>query len=271
MATVYLDTANWIDLAKANCSSVEFEEAVSSGRLQPVLSFVHLLELAKQKKEGWRRVARYIDFVRGIGTTNWALLREDIEKAEIQAAYSRFFRIRPRKIWPFRDSLVETLPDDPREPITDELRNESVESQVEHLRDHPVYLEEYLPERSDAFPKLRRDGKLREPEERILDYVWTSLPGSGLFVGESPRREFAEKVDITSLPAFSMAVAYNKGWVSQPQEAKASDFEDLFHLAGLAYCDISFADAGTCEILKQGHSCILPERNGFFKEWLSTL
>ena len=271
MLTVYLDTANWIDLANRNSSSVEFERAICSGRLRPVLSFVHLLEIAKQRHEGWRNVAKYIDLIRSKGTTHWALLRDDIERSEVEAAFVRFLGIEPPRIRPFRDSLVETLPDDPRDPITDDLRNESVENQIERLQDHPVYLEEYLPERRDTYPQLRRNATLREPIKRILDYVPASLPGLGLFLGESFRRKFVEEVDIHSLPAFSMAIAYNKGWVSQPQEARDSDFEDLFHLAGLAYSDIRFADAGTCETLKQGHSRIIPRRNGDFNNWLATL
>ena len=269
--TVYLDTANWIDLANRNSSSVEFERAVCSGRLRPVLSFVHLLEIAKQRHEGWRNVAKYIDLIRSKGTTHWALLRDDIERAEAEAAFTRFLGTEPPRIRPFRDSLVETLPDDPRDPITDDLRNESVENQVERLQNHPLYLNEYLPERNDVFPNRRRVGTLRKPEERILDYVPTSLPISGIYVGGTVRREFADQVDFSNLPAFSMAVAYNQGWVSQSQDAKPSDFEDLFHLAGLAYCDVSFADTGTCEILKQGHSRIIPRRNRDFNNWVATL
>ena len=106
ISTVYLDTANWIDLAEGYCSSVEFERAVSSARLMPVLSFVHLLEMAKQRGEGWRRVAKYIDSIRDMGKTHWALLRKDIEKAEVEKVFIEFMRIRAPEIRPFRDSLV---------------------------------------------------------------------------------------------------------------------------------------------------------------------
>lgn len=269
VSTVYLDTANWIDLAEGNCSSSEFEEAVSAGKLEPVLSYIHVLELAKPEQRNWRRVSSYIDSIRSTGTIHWVLLPSDMMRNEVEAAFARFLRIEPPKVRPFRTSLIETLPDDHRNPITDELRTESVQNQVERIRDHPVYVNEYLTERNHVFPELRR-GALRDPKKLILYYVPKSLPNSGLFVDEPTRREFTEIFDIMSLPAFSMAVAYNQG-MSQMEGHRLSDYEDYFHLAGLAYCDVSFADGKTCEALKQGRSRIRPMRNGEFTQWLTTL
>lgn len=50
MTTTYLDTANWIDLAEGNCRALEFERVVYDKKIKPILSFVHLLELAKQEE-----------------------------------------------------------------------------------------------------------------------------------------------------------------------------------------------------------------------------
>ena len=136
VSTVYLDTANWIDLAEGNCRSVEFEEAVSTGRLEPALSYIHVLELAKPEQRSWRRVSSYIDCIRSTVTIHWALLPSDMMRNEVEAAFARFLRI---------------------------------------------------------------------------------------------------------------------------------------ELAGLAYCDVSFADGKTCEALKQGRSKIFPMRNGRFRQWLTTL
>ena len=269
MSTVYLDTANWIDLAEGNCSSVEFKAAISSARLEPALSYIHVLELAKPEQQSWRRVSSYIDCIRSTGTIHWALLPNDMMRNEVEAAFARFLRIEPPKVRPFRTSLIETLPDDPRNPVTNDLKTESVQNQVERLRDHPVYVNEYLSARNHVFPELRR-GVLRDPKKLILYYVPKSLPSSGLFVDELTRREFAETFDIMSLPAFSMALAYDQG-MSQMEGHRLSDYEDYFHLAGLAYCDVSFADGKTCEALKQGKSKILPMRNGQFSQWLTTL
>ena len=271
MSTVYLDTANWIDLAEGNCSSVEFEAAVSTGDLEPVLSPIHLLELANPDHRNWRGVSSYIDRIKSMGTTHWALLRHNIEKIEVQAAFVRSRGIEPPKIRPFRDSLVETLPDNPQNPITDELRTESVKNQVESLRDHLVYGNEYLPERSHVFPELLR-GMLRDPKKLILYYVPTTSPPAhpDIIVDEPTRREFAETLDIMSLPAFSMAVAYNRVR-SQIEGYRPSDYEDNLHLAGLAYCDVGFADRKTCAALEQGGARICPIRNGQFEQWLTTL
>lgn len=270
VSTVYLDTANWIDLAegKGNCSSAEFEAAISAGKLEPVLSYIHVLELTKPEQRSWRRVSSYIDCIRSTGTTHWTLLPDDMKRNEVEAAFARFLRIEPPKVRPFRASLIETLPDDPRNPITNELKTESVQNQVERLRDHPVYVNEYLPARNHVFPELRKNA-LRDPKELILYYVPKSLPNSGLFVDELTRREFAETLDIMTLPAFSMTRAYDQG-MSQI-EGQLSDYEDNLHLAGLAYCDVGFADRKTCEALKQGRSKNFPMRNGQFSQWLTTL
>ena len=265
----YLDTAHWIDLAQGNGPVVDFEEAVSDGKVVPVLSYTHLLELAQQQEDGWRTVSLYIDRVRGMGKTLWAHPRHILEQAEVVEAFSRFCGVKPPRIQPFGDSLVETLPDDPREPVTEELKSEPVESHVEKISRHPAFTREYLSERAEVFPELRK-GELRNPRQRILDHVPKLLPGSDLFVGESTRREFAEKVDIMELPAFSMCAAYNQG-MSQMKGYQYSDYEDHLHLAAMAYCDVSFADGRTCEALKQGKSRILPTRNGQFRQWLATL
>ena len=179
VSTVYLDTANWIDLAEGNYSSVEFEAAVSTGRLEPVLSPIHILELANPEQRSWREVSNYIDCIRSTGTIHWALLPSDMMRNEVEAAFARFLRIEPPKVRPFRTSLIETLPDAPNNPITNKLGTESVQKEVERLRDHAVYGDEYLPERNNVFPELRKNA-LRDPKELILYYVPKSLPSSGL-------------------------------------------------------------------------------------------
>ena len=269
MCKVYLDTANWIDLAERNYGDVEFEQAVSAGKVVPILSYIHLLELARQQEDSWRGVSKYIDRVRSMGKTLWTQLRPAIEQAEVAAAFVRFCGGKPPKIQPFRDSLVETLPDLPNEPVTEDLKSESVESQVERVSRHQAYSRDYLNARDLEFAELRRC-ELSEPRKRVLLYVPECLPASGIFVGGETRGEFAEKVDIMELPAFSMSAAYNQG-ISQMQSSQSSDFEDNLHLAGMAYCDVSFADRRTCEALKQGKSRILPTRNGQFRQWLATL
>ena len=45
--TAYLDTANWIDLANGGSIADRFERAVGGGRIVPVLSITHLIELAR--------------------------------------------------------------------------------------------------------------------------------------------------------------------------------------------------------------------------------
>ena len=269
VATVYLDTANWIDLAEGNSSSAEFEEAVSAGGLEPVLSPIHILELANPKQRSWRGVSNYIDYIRSTGTIHWALLPSDMMRNEVEAAFARFLRIEPPKSRPFRTSLIETLPDDPNNPITNELGTESVQKEVERLRDHRDYRDIYRPARNHVFPELWNNA-LRAPKELILYYIPKFLPSSGLFVGEPTRREFAKTLDIMNLPAFSTAAAYNQG-MSQIERHQLSDYEDNLHLAGLAYSDVSFADGKTCEALKQGRSKIFPMRNGQFRQWLTTL
>ena len=164
----YLDTAHWIDLAQGNGPVVDFEEAVSDGKVVPVLSYTHLLELAQQQEDGWRTVSLYIDRVRGMGKTLWAHPRHILEQAEVVEAFSRFCGVKPPRIQPFGDSLVETLPDDPREPVTEELKSEPVESHVEKISRHPAFTREYLSERAEVFPELRK-GELRNPRQRILD------------------------------------------------------------------------------------------------------
>ena len=267
ISTVYLDTANWIDLAEGNCCSAEFEAAVSTGNLEPVLSPIHILELANPEQRNWKGVSNYIDRIRSMGVTHWALRPDAMARDEVGAAFVRFLKIEPPKLQPFRASLIETL--DSNTSITDKLETESVQKEVNRVRNHRDHHGIYRSARNHVFPELRKNA-LRDPKKLILYYVPKSLPSSGLFVEEPTRREFAETLDIMTLPAFSMTRAYDQG-MSQIERHQLSDYEDNLHLAGLAYCDVGFADRKTCAALKRGRARIVPMRNGLFSQWLTTL
>lgn len=74
------------------------------------------VELAQQQEDGWRTVSLYIDRVSSMGKPLWAHPRHILEQAEVTAAFTRFCGVKPPRIQPFEDSLVESLPDDPTEP-----------------------------------------------------------------------------------------------------------------------------------------------------------
>ena len=92
---------------------------------------------------------------------------------------------------------------------------------------------------------------------------------NAIVVDKPTCQKFAETLDIMTLPAFSMTRAYDQG-MSQI-EGQLSDYEDNLHLAGLAYCDVGFADRKTCAALERGGARIAPMRNGQFSQWLTTL
>lgn len=269
VSTVYLDTANWIDLAEGNCCSAGFEAAVSTGNLEPILSPIHILELANPEQRNWKGVSSYIDRIRSMGVTHWALRPDAMVRDEVGAAFVRFLKIEPPKLQPFRASLIEIL--DPNTSITDKLETESVQKEVNRVRNHRDHHGIYRPARNHVFPELRKNA-LRDPKELILYYLLTSSPpGHPDIVVDKPTcRKFAETLDIMTLPAFSMTRAYDQG-MSQIERHQLSDYEDNLHLAGLAYCDVGFADRKTCAALERGGARIVPMRNGQFSKWLTTL
>lgn len=269
MITTYLDTANWIDLAEGNCRALEFERAVYDKKIRPILSLVHLLELAKQEERSWRRVARYIDHIKHIGDTSWIRLRGAVESLEVQAAYGRFLGVSVPSFSVFADSLVDVLPRRPGEDTPEELRCDTVENQVESLSANSDYLNIYLPER-DNYQCFRNDPR-RDPVERALDYLPITPPKGHPNVRVTPelRDQFRAQLDIMQLPAFSMVITFNKGWSKKFGGRKLSDYDDHLHLVGLAYSQVGFADVNTCEALKTGKR--VPKRNGEFAGWAASL
>ena len=83
-------------------------------------------------------------------------------------------------------------------------------------------------------------------------------------IGDDLRREFAESVDLTKCPAFRANWAFHEGANLDPKGSRKSDIPDLWHLTGVAYCDVAFADKGTVEVLRKGAYDKLPQRNSEF-------
>lgn len=171
----------------------------------------------------------------------------------------------------FADSLVDVFPKKAGEDNLEELRRDTIENQVESLSTNPDYLKIYLPER-DNYQCLRND-PLRDPIERALDYLPTVPPKGHPSVRVTPelRDQFRAQLDIMQLPAFSMVVAFNKGWSKRLGGRQVSDYDDHLHLVGLAYSQVGFADGRTWEALKQGKAQRMPRPNGEFAEWAASL
>ena len=284
--TLYADMANWIDLAEERVDSGPLENAIAGGRVVPVLSLVHLLELAANANTAGRdRVADYMESLRAVGPFKWIQHYREVIRREATACF-KAFGDRWESPVVFFDSFHETLPDAgpqiimtvgegmPRRisEMVDVLpRSEAFRKYLDDCRDYPQFRRRIV--------SIRR---ARKAEKRFTDtekrsWLAELVPGHvnmtfGLVpVGDDLRKKFAESVDLSRCPAFRASWAFHEGANLDPKGARKGDIPDLWHLTGVAYSDVAFADKRTVEVLRKGAYDKLPQRNSEFSGWVRSL
>ena len=276
--TVYADTASWIDLAEGRVDSGPVETAIADARVVPVLSFHHLLELASIRKTGARlRVANYMDSIEGIGPVKWVPHYRDVIRREAMSCFKEIFQGTWESPVEFFDTFHDTVPIT-RPEIIKAIR-EMPPLPISEVVNVLAGIEEFEKYRADCsgYPDLRknivrirraRSAKKRFTEVELRTWLAEMLPEH---VDHSQRQQFAEAVDLTQCPAFRAHWAFHEGANLDPKGARASDIADLWHLAGVVYCDVGFADRGTVERLRKGNYDELPKRNSEFSGWTRSL
>ena len=271
MKTVYLDSAILMDMADGKIRALEFEDAASAGRIRPVFSMVHLLDAAKQSELSKSRLTTYIDLLCRKGEAVWVRFLDLLASMEVQEAYLRHVGVRPEEWSPFLPTLIETMPGSETE-FLDEMKRDTITYQSEFIFSHASLQDEYFPYRQEEHPTLRLR-PLVPIRERVFELVPADPKGEDdrVTVTDDLRREFADTVDVSQFRALHMIHCFNVGWQNQIQGRDESDLEDRAHLAGLAYCDVGFADKRTVSALEKGKSNVIPLRNGQFQEWVGSL
>ena len=114
------------------------------------------------------------------------------------------------------------------------------------------------------------DGGLFLSDGRLA-FIDADMTFGSVRIDESMRQKFIKKVCLTKCPAFRANWAFHEGANLDPKVACDTDIADLWHLTGIAYCDVAFADKKTVEALKKGKYDELPKRNSEFSEWIRSL
>ena len=274
MLTCYFDTYHWNRLAAGKLDADLFKDAVRQDKIVPVLSFIHMLEFALRKPESTRAiVATFIDEIIELGTVKWIHLRGSIETAEYRNEFSRFMGWPIPNIQVLENTLTDVMPHELDREKEASWRQEPIVVQLENLYKSKARRDGYLEFRQKEHPS-QITGTLAEPWQRALGLVGDSILMPDGRIRPMTQRvalEFRDSLNLQRCPSAQLSYAYNTQWIKNPPAVKESDFEDLLHLAGVAYCDIAFADARTCELLNQGKITPLPKRNGEFKDWVRSL
>ncbi|MCY3545397.1 MAG: hypothetical protein OXH49_00815 [Gemmatimonadetes bacterium] len=284
--TFYGDMANWIDLAEGRVDSGPLEDAIADARIIPVLSLIHLLELAANANTAGReRVADYMDALQAAGPFKWIKHYHEVIRQEATACFKEMFGGRWEVPVAFFDSFHEALPDaDPEIIMT---VGEGMPRRISEMVDAMLQIEEFQKYLDDCrnYPDLRqriartrstRGAKKRFTDSEKRSWLAELLPDHvdmALLVpiGDDLKRKFAESVDLTKCPAFRANWAFHEGANLDPKRARKGDIPDLWHLTGAAYCDVAFADKGTVEVLRKGAYDKLPRRNSAFPGWVRSL
>lgn len=283
--TVYLDFANWIDLARGNVDKTKFEKAVSKGLITPVLSFTHLLETANSGRS-WLDVARYFDHINSIKPIRWLQGLMTVMKLEAKTCYESWLSGNTIKVSPFGDTLVDVL--EHRHLIswvnTLEARTYTIQQTVDILKRSPT-LREYRITRQ-SYPSWRQRlsknrylyrqprFSLNEKSHWLINLLPTIIElSNGLLypVTFESKENFGEAIDFSLCPAFVTKLAFDEGLTLDPEGTLASAIDDTFHLVGVAYSNVAFVDKQTLDILRKGHLKHLPCKNAYFLEWLKDL
>lgn len=285
--TFYADMANWIDLAEGKVDSGPLEDAIADARIVPVLSLIHLLELAANANTaGRKRVTGYMDSLQAVGSFKWIQHYREVIRREATACFKETFGGRWESPVAFFDSFHETLPD--ADPETIMTVGEGMPRTISEMVDFLPRIGEFQKYRDDCldYPDLRqrivRIRRARGAKKRFTDaekgsWLAESVPDhvdmtlGPVPVGDDLRKRFAESVDLSKCPAFRATWAFHEGANLDPKGARKSDIPDLWHLTGVAYCDVAFADKGTVEVLRKGAYDKLPLRNSDFPGWVRSL
>lgn len=285
--TVYLDYANWIYLERnINVRSV-FLNAIQNNTITPILSFIHILEIAQSGQKSRNSMISFLENIESSNKLLWIRGLTSIVNEEIYTYFKAWITkssITP--IIPFTKSLVEALEGSKNMlwtnisvvkhyPISKHVDNIFKTGQLEgHRKTRITYASKSL-----FLSDLRRSRGLKGlTEEEKIKWIISLVPNtitlsSGLIchVTEEEKNEFARQFNYNYCPAFSTKLAFYDGRNIIGEGAKESEVEDHFHLVGIAYCDQSFVDGSTYELLKQGGLKVLPNRNSDFKKWVSSL
>lgn len=208
---LYLDTANWIDMAEGRVDSGPFEKAIADARIVPVLSLAHLLDLARNpNKPGRAGVANYMDSVKAV---KWIKHYRDIIRREATACFKEMFGGRWESPVGFFDAFHETLPD--ADPMIIMTVGEGMPRRTAEVLDvltNTDQFQEYLADCS-GYPALRRTivrirgergAKKRFTNAEKKEWLGESLPEHvSMTVGSVPicddlRTKFVQSVDLSS-------------------------------------------------------------------------
>lgn len=284
--TAYLDTANWYELAEGRVPTEKFELAVKNGSVIPVLSFIHLMEFASRGEKHRNKVTNYIDHVNALAPIKWIKVLPAIAQAELANAFLRYHGLIPQPIQVFASSLTDSLPAEIPGLDKAEARTYSMTKVVEILCGQERYKAHRSFRRTNAVKHIAHLRRLRRESKVPLspkgaDYVQnlvSDMPSlvctaAGLIVEVTPerRRRFVEQLQWEDCPVSALRVAAMVGWSMTSGGEAPSDFEDIFHLAALAYCDVAFADKRTCDALRKGKAFKIPLLNSKFQSWLNDL
>jgi len=282
--TVYLDTAHWIRLAEGRADVRRLESLISSGTVTPVLSFAHLSDVAaNQHVKSRQLVGEFLERTRQLGSILWIKALNTIAADEVQATYERehLGRRAARQASPLSSKMVDSL----------DYKNHGDPSRLEAARreefrlgiagmiesvcvtpKRPEYMEfrANLPQSLFRIRESRGAKKHFTPQD-VATFASDMVEKAKLVISNAAdcERFIASVVSRRDdHPALDLRLRYREGCLLTNSTPEASDAEDYDHLAGLAYCDVAFADKRTRDILRRARCAKLPRENGEFDGWL---
>jgi hypothetical protein len=284
---VYLDTAHWIRLAEGGADARAFESLISSGAVTPVLSFAHLSDIASNPRvESRKLVGEFLDRMRRRGTMLWIKALNTIAADEVQATYERehLGRASVQQASPFSAKMVDSCDfknhGDPARLVAAAREEDAlgIVGMIERLcraPKRPEYMEfrGRVPETEFRVRDFRRSRKRFTAGEARGFIAFIVEKAALVFSTPVARERFIAFVEVhcDPHPALELRLRYRQGRLLTNAPPEASDIEDYDHLAGLAYCDVAFADKRTRDVLRRAGATRLPLDNGDFDRWLRQL
>ncbi len=248
--TVYMDTANWNELADGAVDPAPLLRSVDRGEYVPVLSYVHLAEFARKAEPHRSSVVGLAENLRLRGDVRWIRSSKQLLRAEAERAFLVWRGLVPHALDPFGASFPDVAEhelswEDKAAHVLDGLPSYVAlivggggSMSLWALRDEYPGWRRLIRERRRSCRRLSVAERKAWVADRLKAGEMLMTPADiRLVLSEEELATFRREVDLSLCPGNRAVQAFHQGWNLCVEGEASSDLEDEIHLLGAVYCD----------------------------------
>jgi hypothetical protein len=281
---VYFDTANLQDLAAESSASTlrtAFHRVIDKGVLLPVVSFIHLIEIANKPDHIRENMLRLLDPIARDRRLLWVRCGGPVLDHEFRRALSHegngrlppadMFSMDIGRVLRAKRTVACAGSESPLREMIGTLLDPIVGQAV--MKKHRAAVDHGLAALAD-FKKRRKLSAASNPRfstDHKHAIILSRAAASGAMAG-LPGSDPGVRLDVSRMPAHEVWIGFEEGAVRGSQAIDDTDMEDRWHLPSAVYADVFFCDKRIYERLRVAGT--LPphaRRNSEFPTYLAAL